>query len=184
MIPSVCAEKCHNVTEPTPNQESSNPVPSNPPTNPGYPQAPFSGYPPYPYSGFPGIPYPLTPRIFHRATSLGNDPTHSELAEADQIPSLYPRITHWLQELDMGPCGADAQNFRQYGPSLEANGYSRISQIADEGKTESGACDLIGICKGLKLGVAKLLIKYAKADCEDIEKRELACHQSAPNLYD
>lgn len=72
----------------------------------------------------------------------------------------------------MSARGDDGHDFMQYGEMLEKNGYTRVFQIADEGKSENGARDLISVCEGMTLGVAKLLIKYAKSDCEALLKKE------------
>jgi len=95
------------------------------------------------------------------------------LTEIEKVPILYPRITDWLQKLDDSPQGDDGQQFVKYGLALEQNGYSHIFQIAEEDANGSGARDLVEMCKGMPLGIAKLLIKYAKADCQVIERKEL-----------
>jgi len=103
---------------------------------------------------------------------LGIPSTGSGLADADKVPTLYPHITDWLHSLDKGPQGHDQQNFAQYGPELSCNGYIHIFQLADEAGRETGAWNLVDICNGMTLGVARLLIKYAKVECGSIEKRE------------
>jgi hypothetical protein len=91
---------------------------------------------------------------------------------------VYPRTDDWLKTLDAGARGSDGQDWAQYSDILTANGYLRISQIASEGKSDhdegaKGAKELVDICWGMTLGIAKLLIKYATIDCERITKKEI-----------
>lgn len=157
-------------------------LPQIAPVNPfAYPQAqyPMSGY-----TGFPGFPPPFTPRTV-QARLFGLD--SAAPADFDDNPGIYPRISDWLNDLDQGPRGEDGQNFVQYANVLERNGYCRIFQIADEAKGQSGAHDLVGLCEGMTLGIAKLLIKYAKIDCDAIQKREAYFRKGArlpaPDFY-
>jgi hypothetical protein len=48
------------------------------------------------------------------------------------------------------------------------NGYTRLYQLAEEDKRETGASDLVGLCPGMSIGVAQLLLKYATKDCKKI----------------
>ena len=75
----------------------------------------------------------------------------------------------------MGEQGADGHKWVQYSGVLTSNGYIHISQITDEGKSDTGAWELAGICSGMPLDIAKLLLKYAVIDCDQISKKEVKC---------
>ena len=79
---------------------------------------------------------------------------------------MYPQIDEWLTELNSGKRGADKQGWAQYSVLLNKNGYKRIIQLVDD-----GAKDLAEMT-GMPVGIAKLLIKYAKAESDRITKRE------------
>jgi hypothetical protein len=82
------------------------------------------------------------------------------------VPTVYPRIDEWLTELDSGERGADKQGWAQYAEPLNKNGYTRIIQLLDD-----KAKDLAEMT-GMPVGMAKLVIKYAKIDADKITKRE------------
>ena len=84
----------------------------------------------------------------------------------EEIPTMYPQVDEWLTELNSGECGADEQGWAQYSVPLNKNGYTPIIQLVDD-----GAKDLAEMT-GMPIGIAKLLIKYAKADSDRITKRE------------
>jgi hypothetical protein len=112
-----------------------------------------------PFGGF------VVPNNFH-AMFGGSQPNNMHSFDTSDDPTIYPRTGDWVRNLDHGNRGIDGQNFSQYAELLEAAGYFRIDQIADESKHESGARDLTTVCQMMPLGIAKLLIKYAVKDCE------------------
>jgi len=81
------------------------------------------------------------------------------------MPTNYPLIIDWLKTLDSGS-RADGQGFTQFGEGLRQNGYLRLYQLADEGPKE-----LVELCPGMTIGLAKLILKYAAKDCQDIKNR-------------
>ena len=66
----------------------------------------------------------------------------------------------------MGKRGVDKQGWAQYAVLLNKNGYTCIIQLVDD-----EAKDLAEMT-GMPVGIAKLLIKYAKADSDRVTKRE------------
>jgi hypothetical protein len=165
-------------TAETANQAASAPMlyPSAP--APGY-MVPYPQIPPYPMYGnpFSQPPYmPVTPRTINAYCSAAMSGSSVPQLQAvvntpdDLPPSAFPRIQDWLTELDGGGRGSDGQNFAQYSQALLENGYTRIIQLADDGKVESGAKDLAA-CAGMPVGIAKLLVKYAIADCARIQRQ-------------
>ena len=109
-------------------------------------------------------PYPHHPS-FPLPTALNNRQHHSP--EPEEMPTKYPLITDWLVKLDSGP-RSDGQNFARFGECLNQNGYMRLYQLAEESRQDNGAKDLVELCPGMTLGLAKLLLKYAAKDCRDI----------------
>jgi hypothetical protein len=143
-----------------------------------YPMAMHMGpqYPPFAHYPPQGYPYPM----YHGPGGMPpyNSPVPASNLMDDDNPTLFPRTGDWMRNNDNGNRGEDGHNFSQYGPALEAAGYTRILQIADEGRCESSARDLITICEGMPLGIAKLLIKYADKDCITIQRKDsLGRHQ-------
>jgi hypothetical protein len=106
------------------------------------------------------------------------DVPSSDPFDPEENPILYPRIQDWLVSLDMGEHGADNQNWQQYTDPLARNGFTHLIQIADEGRHDNGAASLMGICNGMPIGTARLLVKYAITDCSKITKDEKKCHQA------
>jgi len=78
----------------------------------------------------------------------------------------------------MGERGADNQNWQQYADPLAHNGFTRLIQIVDEGRRDNSAASLTGICDGMPIGTARLLVKYAITDCSKITKDEKKRHQA------
>lgn len=95
-----------------------------------------------------------------------DDAPSSDPFVPEEVPTIYPRINEWLTELDSGERGADEQGWAQYAAPLNKNGYMRIIQLLDD-----EAKDLAEMTS-MPVGMAKLLIKYAKADSDKITKRE------------
>jgi hypothetical protein len=73
-----------------------------------------------------------------------------------------------LKELDSSK-RSDGQNFAQFGECLRRNGYVRLYQLADEARRENGPKELVELSPGMTLGLAKLLLKYAAKDCQEIK---------------
>jgi hypothetical protein len=78
----------------------------------------------------------------------------------------------------MGERGADNQNWQRYADPLARNGFTRLIQIVDEGRCDNSAASLTGICNGMPIGTARLLVKYAIMDCSKITKDEKKRHQA------
>ncbi|KAJ7027037.1 hypothetical protein C8F04DRAFT_1189986 [Mycena alexandri] len=71
--------------------------------------------------------------------------SNADSDDEDESPTLFPKIEDWLLDLDTSERGEDGHGFR----------------------TSS-----TGICEGMSVGVAKLVMKYAKLDCKKIRKQE------------
>ncbi|KAJ7194747.1 hypothetical protein GGX14DRAFT_404530 [Mycena pura] len=142
--------------------------------NPYYPP-PFAPYypppPPPPPPAPPSAPTPSSP-----ATSQ-NPPQHSVLRQATSIdsqdddpPTIYPTVDDWLLDLNTGDRGEDGHHFLLFSAALRKQGFAHMSQLANEGA--DGVETLQRICPDMKLGTAKLLMKYAVKDCKAIRKIE------------
>ncbi|KAJ7643015.1 hypothetical protein DFH06DRAFT_1477244 [Mycena polygramma] len=141
-----------------------------------YPSAGPYPYPPpgpYPHAYYQPPPPPPLPEIPQPPPA----PVHSQLNKTlsiesdDDNPTLYPKIEDWLLELDMSEQrGEDGHHFTQFGPALRKNGIVRVIQIANEG--EKAAAIILGMCEGMPVGVARLLMRYAEKDCRRIRKEE------------
>lgn len=121
---------------------------------------------PYGYHGY--YPYPQQ----HHSPPRRHQSNRSNDSEDD--PTLFDLTLDWLAKLDACPKrGSDGTNFSQYIQTLvHTAGYRRINQIAEEGL---GAAQVLSnACVGLPLGTAKLLIKYATADCKAIRREASA----------
>ncbi|KAJ7190854.1 hypothetical protein GGX14DRAFT_407609 [Mycena pura] len=137
------------------------------------PPAPY----PYPYYLPPGPyphvyqPQPAPPAV---PAAIVNPPPNVPNADPDsdddESPTLFPKIDDWLLELDTSDRGEDGHRFHQFGPALRNEGFARVVQILDLGA--EGEKELVKICDGMPIGVAKLMMKYAKVDCKKIRKRE------------
>jgi hypothetical protein len=55
--------------------------------------------------------------------------------------------------------------------ALDENGYKQILRIAEDGRSDSGLWDLVGLCR-MPMGIAQLLVKYSRADLDRITKKE------------
>jgi hypothetical protein len=53
---------------------------------------------------------------------------------------------------------------------LRNEGFAWVVQILDLGA--EGEKELMKICEGMTIGVARLMIKYAKVNCRKIRKQE------------
>ena len=80
--------------------------------------------------------------------------------------TIYPQIDEWLTELDSGEHGADEQCWAQYAVPLNKNGYMCIIQLIDDEVKD------LAEMTSMPVGIAKLLMKYAKTDSDRITKRE------------
>ncbi|KAJ7204818.1 hypothetical protein GGX14DRAFT_646425 [Mycena pura] len=137
------------------------------------PPAPYP-YPYYPPPGpYPHVyqPQPAPPAfpadVVNPPPSVSNaDPDSDD----DESPTLFPKIDDWLLELDTSDRGEDGHGFHKFGHALRNEGFARLVQILDLGA--EGEKELMKICDGMSIGVAKLMMKYAKADCKKIRKRE------------
>lgn len=101
-----------------------------------------------------------------RSQYSGDAPSSDPIKEIEK-PSLFPRVSSWLQELDNGPRGTDGHNFSQCLQVLDTNMFTRISQLDSMANSE-----LVGLCPGLPAGTAALLLQYARTDCLKIRKLE------------
>jgi hypothetical protein len=124
-----------------------------------HPQYPyFAGT--YPHYGlYPSFPLPTAP---------GGHIRYSP--EPEETPTDYPLIADWLKRLDSGS-RSDGQNFARFSECLHQNGYTRLNQLADESYRENGPRELRELCSGMTLGLAKLMLKYAAKDCQEIKSR-------------
>lgn len=125
------------------------------------PQA--TGYMPYQpptYNGY--YPPPQTPRRFPYY-----QPLPSSEPEFDD-PTIFPRVSKWLGELDAGVRGSDGHNFSQFVRTFEEAMYTRISQV--QALTRD---DLVKLNPAMPPGTADLIIFYANKDCQDIKKKEI-----------
>jgi hypothetical protein len=126
-----------------------------------------------PYYGHGSMPFPSaigSPETIRRYGYM-QSPTMHDLSHSNPMdlndPSIYPQLTSWLQELDDGPCGADAHNFTQYAAVLDQNGYKHIFQLEKLTKE-----DFIAIYPEIRPGTASLILEYACKDCEKIRRNE------------
>lgn len=87
--------------------------------------------------------------------------------DSDELedPRQFPLISTWLMELDDGP-HADDQNYFQYWPYIEGDGYKWISELADSVTDK----ELQTGCPGMSKAIAKNVIQYAKVDTYRIRK--------------
>lgn len=141
-------------------QSQSETYPPPPPFYYGYP--PLPAYPPSYYG--PSHGHPSGSATLKRG--LDHDIPSSDPFVPEEVPTIYPRIDEWLTELDSGERGVDQQGWAQYAVPLSTNGYTRIIQLVDDGPKD------LAEMTGMPIGIAKLLIKYAKADSDRITKRE------------
>ncbi|KAJ7924674.1 hypothetical protein B0H13DRAFT_2315189 [Mycena leptocephala] len=154
----LCAQGAHNST--------STPPPPPPPPGPH----PYSYYPPpgpYPHAYYPPAP------AAHPVPAAQNPPKPSNPdadLDDDESPTLFPKIDDWLLDLDTSERGEDGHGFSKFGAMLRNEGFARVVQILDLGA--EGEKELMKICEGMTIGVARLMIKYAKVDCRKIRKQE------------
>jgi hypothetical protein len=125
---------------------------------------------------YPQVPGLYPPPEVARKHAFQDVPS-SDPFNPEENPTRYPRIQDWLVSLDMGERGADNQNWQQYADPLARNGFTRLIQIADEGRHDNSTASLTGICDGMPIGTAHLLVKYAIMDCSKITKDEKKRHQ-------
>ncbi|KAJ7189221.1 hypothetical protein C8R46DRAFT_1184375 [Mycena filopes] len=148
--------------------------PPPPPGPPGYPYYHPAG--PYPYAYYPPPPAPPAAAVpAPESTKAAADDS-----EDDETPTLFPKIDEWLSELDTSERGEDGHHFTQFGPLLRAQGFMRLVQLTEMGA--DGETMLQGICAGMTLGVAKLVLKYARVDCKKIRKTEAARKAAGPGV--
>jgi hypothetical protein len=141
-------------------------VPHNPYSIPPYNPHVFP-HPQYPYSASTYPHYGLYPS-FPPPTALSGHVRYS--LEPEDTPTNYPLIADWLKKLDSGS-RSDGLDFAQFGEPLHQNGYTRLNQLADEYYREKGPRELTELCPGMTLGLAKLVLKYAANDCQEIKGR-------------
>lgn len=137
-----------------------------PPPPPGpYPYYPPAG--PYPHAYYPPVLAPAAPPL--PAAPTPAKPSNAEPDSDDnESPTLFPKIDDWLLELDTSERGEDGHGFHKFGAALRDQGFARIVQILDFGSER----ELMNVCEGMPIGVAKLVMKYAKVDCKKIRKVE------------
>ncbi|KAF7337736.1 hypothetical protein MSAN_02247200 [Mycena sanguinolenta] len=140
--------------------------PPPPPAQFPFPYPPYHHYPFFPPPGhgpYPGAAYPPPPPL--PPVSPPPPPVQSKLrrtpsAEAYDDPTIYPKISEWLLDLDTSPRGEDGDQFRQYADAFANEGFKRIVELQD--KTED---ILRRICPGMTTGIAGKLMKYVQIDC-------------------
>lgn len=158
-VPAV--RRSHAVPEPAPYYPYYPPLPGAHPTGP-YPPYYVPPPPPAPTHALP-LPEPVP-----RASALRHGASID--SQDGDVPTLYPKIDEWLLELDTSERGEDGHNFSAFGARLRSEGYMRVIQLADEG--DKGVETLQRICPDMKLGTAKVLMKYARIDCKSIRRIE------------
>lgn len=145
-----------------------------------YPQY-FPGpsyYPfPAPYYGSPRASYH---RGRYQESPHSHDTNPSSELEDQEDPMLFPRIQTWLESLDAGPLGADGHNFSQYGASLVAQGYTRISQLADL----VTIADLMRHCPNIVEGTGRLIFNQAGKAVAKIRRQEKRQRKQKKRRYD
>jgi hypothetical protein len=136
---------------------------SYPPAQATYPAPPPFYHPFYGHMPFPSYNSPV---ILHRILQ-SHETASSGSAEDIDDPTLFPRVTEWLHNLDCGPHGADGHKCHQYGAILEGNMFVHISHLENLTKDE-----LIAICTGMPLGTASLIQECARKECNRIRMKE------------
>lgn len=146
-----------------------------------YPPQSFNQYPnqnqdPYTFAYqhyFPGLNYHThdQDRQFRRRPSPDFD---SDIAQDIDVsnPAFYPLITDWLHELDQGPRG-DNRTFARDSiiDYFHSFGYKRLFEIIDPAL--SIAERILEWCPDVTVGIAKLLVAYARKDCELIKAEQM-----------
>ncbi|KAJ7210315.1 hypothetical protein B0H12DRAFT_1157557 [Mycena haematopus] len=138
-----------------------------------YPYPPYTPYPFYPAAGhgpYPGAAYPPPPPsqapVPSPPASTKSKFRKTPSVETYDDPTIYPKISEWLLELDTGPRGEDSDHFLQYADTFTSHGFKRIVELQD--KTEDA---LRLICPGMSMGVSGKLVKYVQVDCRKARKR-------------
>ncbi|KAJ3779439.1 hypothetical protein GGU10DRAFT_382562 [Lentinula aff. detonsa] len=127
-------------------------------------------YPPWAYPPFPTYPYPSPmPPAPGRAASPHSSPgpTSSPSVTPSKRSLIdIPRISEWLEGVDKDDIrGQDGLQVSQYSDALETNGIIRISDLVDVEVNQLMAMI------GANWGVANRLVKYAKEDMGQINKK-------------
>ncbi|KAJ7239617.1 hypothetical protein B0H12DRAFT_1136011 [Mycena haematopus] len=135
-----------------------------PPYTP-YPFYPTAGHGPYPGAAYPPPPPPQAP-VPSPPASTKSKFRKTPSVESYDDPTIYPKISEWLLELDTSPRGEDSDHFLQYADAFASHGFKRIVELQD--KTEDA---LRLICTGMSMGVSGKLVKYVQADCRKARKR-------------
>jgi hypothetical protein len=127
----------------------------------------FPGYPPYPPYAYPP-PFHMPPSVLRSDRRYDLDIPSSDPIEELEDVKLFPRLVHWLQDLDDGPRGTDRHNFAQFGPDFEREKYFRICDLED-----ISVATIMSMCSGIAQGTASKLLGHAKKDAEAIRKKEI-----------
>ncbi|KAJ7156741.1 hypothetical protein C8R46DRAFT_1226260 [Mycena filopes] len=139
------------------------------------PSAPPPGPHPYSYYAptgpYPPPYYPPPPAAPPAPIAAPKSPAKTaDDSDDNESPTLFPKLDDWLLELDTSGRGEDGHGFSKFGAPLRAQGFSRVVQLTDLGA--DGEKTLQEICVRMTLGVAKLLLKYARQDCKKIHRIE------------
>ncbi|KAJ7138027.1 hypothetical protein C8R44DRAFT_340389 [Mycena epipterygia] len=145
--------------------------PTQQPPAPGpYPYSFYAPTGPYPQPYYPPPPpLPPIPTASPKSSAKPSKPS-VDSDDDDESPTLFPKIDDWLLDLDSSERGEDGHGFVKFGAVLRDHGFVCVVQLVDLGG--EGEKMLLTICTGMTLGVAKLLMKYAKVDCKKVRKQE------------
>lgn len=107
----------------------------------------------------------LPSSAIHNRSSHHNEPLPSSEPDDIEDPTLFPRITTWLQELENSKLRHDGYDFPQYAVYFEDAKFFRTSQIADSSPQQIAA-----ICPGMPSGTAGQIYKVASVTVKKIRK--------------
>lgn len=148
--------------------------PMIPPLYPGYGYNPFAYHPPVMPPGFmppQGSPYASSSshrQYYGSSQQMQDNAPSSDPPDEVEDVTIFPRISDWLAQLDMGPRGVDGHNFAQFTAFFEQLKYIRICDIADNITSDA----LLAKCEDMADGTAQKIISYAKTDTHTIRRKE------------
>jgi hypothetical protein len=144
----------------------------------GYPQGPVSmpmwGYP---YHGSSGMPLPGGPGQYfgpqlpttNSTVSTSSMPTSGSVTASDATPITIPDVVAWFRYLDQHEeRNKDGIVFAPYRVALKAKGFLHISQLTLEFIQLKDLQEWLGI----EVGIAILIMQYAKEDLEALKSRK------------
>lgn len=145
-----------------------------PPLYPNYGYNPFVYHPPViPPPSFPPPGY-ASSSTHHHSHYYGSGYPYQDNIPSSDLPeevedvTLFPHISDWLSQLDIGPRGVDGLNFTQFSAFFEQLKYIHICDIADNMTAET----LLAKCDYIAEGTAQKIFSYAKLDTQTIHWKE------------